>query len=436
MAVLFNIIIVFLLVFCNGFFVSVEFAMVKVRKSRIDTLVLEGNRKARYTKKVVDDLNSYLSACQLGITLASLGLGWVGEPTVSNLIRPVFELFRLPIGTIHTVSIIIGFIVITGFHIVLGELVPKSLAIITAEKIAIYTAMPLLVFYKTTYPVIWVFNQSTNLVLKIFNISQADEHEAAHTDEEIKLLVEESHKHGLVDDTELTFVDNIFDFSETTVRQIMIPRPDMVCIYIEDSFEETIEVIMKEQLTRYPVCKKNKDNIIGFVHIKDLFGLKIQEGNINIESVKRDVLFVPETMSISVLFRMFQKEKEQMAIIVDEYGGTSGLVTIEDILEEIVGEIQDEFDEEGEEITTNDEGCYLVDGKVLIEDINELLDIDIEIENVDTIGGWVSSELEELPQINRKVEYGGYEFIITKCDRKRISKILIRRLDKECDEEE
>lgn len=428
MIILINIIIVFLLVFMNGFFVATEFAMVKVRKSRIETLVLEGNRAAKHTLKVVNDLNSYLSACQLGITLASLGLGWIGEPTVSDMLAPIFKLFHLSEGVTHSISFILGFAIITAFHIVLGELAPKSLAIISAEKIAMNTALPLIMFYKLTYPIMWAFNHSTDLVLKIFGISQVDEHEAAHTDEEIKLLVEDSYKHGLIDKTELTFVDNIFDFSEKTVKEIMIPRTDMACIFLEDSFDEIIAFALDEQITRYPVCKNSKDNVIGFIHIKDLYKQKIEGNNQNIEGIIRELKFVPESLSISKLLKIFKQERVQMAIIIDEYGGTAGLVTIEDILEEIVGEIQDEFDEEYDEITKNEDGNYIVDGKLVLEDINELLKINIESENIDTIGGWIYSQLKSYPQVNDKINYEDYEFIILKCDRKRISKVLIKTI--------
>ncbi|AGX44012.1 hemolysin family protein [Clostridium saccharobutylicum] len=425
MNILMDIIIVFLLVFMNGFFVAAEFAMVKVRKSRVETLVSEGNTNAKHTLKVVNDLNSYLSGCQLGITLASLGLGWVGEPAVSNMLSPIFNMFNLSEGTIHSISFVLAFSIITGFHIVLGELVPKSLAIITAEKIAMYTALPLIMFYNLTYPIMWLFNHTTNFILKIFGFSQMDEHEEAHTDEEIKLLVEESYKHGLIDKTELTFVDNIFDFSEKTVKDIMIPRTDMTCIFLEDSFDEIIKYALAEQLTRYPVCKDSKDNISGFIHIKDLYRLKIEGNNENIQSIIREIKFIPESMSISELLKIFKKEKIQIAIVIDEYGGTFGLVTIEDILEEIVGEIQDEFDEETEEIKKTKEGNYIVDGKVHIEYINELLDIEIEMEHIDTIGGWIYSKLKSYPQVNDKINYKEYEFIILKCDSKRINKILI-----------
>lgn len=425
MIILINIIIVFLLVFMNGFFVAAEFAVVKVRKSRIETLVLEGDKSAKHTLKVVNDLNSYLSGCQLGITLASLGLGWVGEPAVSAMLMPIFNLFDLSEGTIHSISFVLGFSIITGLHIVLGELVPKSLAIITAEKVAMYTSLPLIMFYNFTYPIMWAFNHATNWVLKIFGLSQVDEHDAAHTDEEIKLLVEESYKHGLIDKTELTFVDNIFDFSEKTVKEVMIPRTDMACIFLEDSFDEIIEYALSEQITRYPVCKDSKDNISGFIHIKDLYRLKIEGNSENIESIIREIKFVPESMSISELLKIFKKEKMQMSIVIDEYGGTFGLVTIEDILEEIVGEIKDEFDDESEDIKITKDGNYIVDGKVLLEDVNELLDIEIETENIDTIGGWIYSQSSLYPQVNDKISYKKHEFIILKCDSKRISKILI-----------
>lgn len=413
----------------NAFFVATEFSIVKVRKSKIETLVLEGNKRAKYTLKVVNNLNSYLSACQLGITLASLGLGWIGEPSVSDVLMPIFNLFKVPSNIVHSISFILAFAIITSLHIVLGELAPKSIAIIGTEAIALNTSLILIVFYKITYPIMWAFNHSTNLVLKIFGIKQVEEHEEAHTDEEIKLLVEESYEHGLIDKTELTFVDNIFDFSEKTVKDVMIPRTDMVCIYIDDSFDKIIDIALRNQLTRYPVCKEGKDNIIGFVHIKDLYKQKIQGENHNIQDILRDIKFVPESLSISELFKIFQKEKTQMAIVIDEYGGTSGLLTIEDILEEIVGDIQDEFDEDGKEITKTEDDNYVVDGKVVIENINKLLNVNIDEENIDTIGGWVYSQLTAYPQVNDKVTYDNYEFTVLKCDRKRISRLLIKNID-------
>ena len=423
---LINIIIVLLLVFMNAFFVATEFSMVKVRKSRIETLVAEGNNRAKYTLKVVRDLNSYLSACQLGITLASLGLGWVGEPAVARMLEPLFELMHLPETMVHSVSFVIGFSLITTFHIVLGELCPKSLAILFAEKIAMFTAMPLIFFYKLTYPIMWAFNHSTNLILKAFGVSQVDEAEEAHTDEEIKLLVEDSYKHGLIDKTEMALVDNIFDFTETTVKDIMIPRTDMACLFIDDTFEEIVSYTLNNPFTRYPICRENKDNIIGFVHIKDLYKQKV-EGKDNIDEVIRDINFIPESMSISELLKLFKKQKAQIAIIIDEYGGTFGLVTVEDILEEIVGEMQDEFDIGVNEIVKNDDGSYLVNGKVLLEDVTDLLGTEIEVENIDTIGGWLYSQLKPYPKVNDRIHYENYEVTILSCSKKRISSVQIKK---------
>ncbi|RDC49323.1 HlyC/CorC family transporter, partial [Acinetobacter sp. RIT592] len=404
------------------------FAMVKVRKSRIETLIIQGNKRAKRTLIVVKDLNSYLSACQLGITLASLGLGWVGEPAILRLLMPIFNLFNLPSSIEHSIAFIIAFSIITGCHIVFGELVPKSLAIISPEKIALSTAFPLIFFYKLTYPVMWIFNHSTNWILKVFGLSQVDEHESVHTDEEIKLLVEESYNHGLVDKTELTLVDNIFDFSDKTVKEIMVPRTDITNIFIEDSFDDIIAYTFEEQLTRYPVCKENKDNVIGFIHIKDLYKQKIEGNNQDIRHIIREIKLVPESMLISDLLKIFKKDKVQVALVIDEYGGTAGLVTIEDILEEIVGEIQDEFDEEEDAIIKCEDNSYIVDGKVLIEDITEFLYIDIEDDHIDTIGGWAYTQLDSYPKDNDRFTYKNYEFTILKCNRKRINKLLIKNL--------
>jgi len=429
MEIFINLFIVLLLVLMNGFFVATEFSMVKVRKSRIETLAFGGSVAAKYTRKVVNNLNSYLSACQLGITLASLGLGWIGEPAVAAMITPLFRHLNVSEVTIHSISFALGFSIITASHIVFGELVPKSMAIISAEKIALATALPLVFFYKATYPIMWVFNHSTNLILGIFGVSQVDEHESAHTDSEIMMLVEDSYKHGLIDQTELAFIDNIFNFSEKSVKEIMIPRTDMICFFKEDSFDEMLEIAMKEELTRYPICVHNKDNIIGFVHIKDLYKQKIQKGEKNIDKIIRNIISVPESISIGVLFKQLQKEKAQLAVAFDEYGGTAGLVTIEDILEEIVGEIQDEFDDEVDQIEKLENGAYSIDGSLRIEDVNELLNIDIELSDSDTIGGWIYSMIGTSPQINQKIKYKEYEFLITKCNKKRISRITVSIID-------
>lgn len=403
--------------------------MVKVRSSRIDTLVQDGNRRARFASTLTTNLDAYLSACQLGITLASLGLGWVGEPTISHMIEPLLEKMHFSEVAISTVSFIIAFTVITVFHIVLGELAPKTYAIRKAESVTLWTAIPLIAFHKVMYPFIFLLNGTANRMLKSVGIEPAAEHESAHTEEEIRILMKESHKSGLIDNTELTLVDNIFDFAETHAREIMIPRTEMTCLYVNLPFEENQAIALKEMHTRYPVCDRDKDNIIGFIHIKDL--LKITQQGINdIRQITRPMTTVPDSMHISNLLKLMQKKKTQIAILIDEYGGTSGLVTLEDIMEEIVGEIQDEFDEERADIEAKEDGTHSIDGMMLIQEVNSYFGTEIESDDYDTIGGWIYAQIENPPAVGLRVYYPvGYEFIIEETDHLRVSRIQLRKRD-------
>ncbi|NLP42062.1 MAG: HlyC/CorC family transporter [Veillonellaceae bacterium] len=430
-AIVFNIVLVFFLVALNGFFVAAEFAMVKVRSTRLDTLIMEGNARAKYAKNITDHLDSYLSACQLGITLASLGLGWVGEPAVGAMIEPALTSLGLPSDVIHTISFAIAFSIITALHIIIGELAPKSLAIQKSEGVTLWTAMPLIGFYKLMYPFIWVLNAISNKLLGVFGVEVVGEHQAAHTEEEIRILMEESHKQGYIDQTELTFVDNIFNFAERHAREVMIPRTDMVCLYVQNSFEENLEIALTEELTRYPLCNEDKDNIIGFIHIKDLLSAAARGQHPNIRDLVRSVVAVPESMAISDLLKLLQKDRAQLAIVVDEFGGTAGLVTVEDILEEIVGEIQDEFDEERPLIENRGPDEHSVDGKLLIEEVNNALGLKLDSETFDTMGGWIYSRIEMPPQVNQKIVHEGHEFIIEEVDNRRVNRVLIRKLAEE-----
>jgi CBS domain containing-hemolysin-like protein len=423
---LFNILLVMFLVFLNGFFVAAEFAMVKVRNSRLETLVLEGHQRAKFAQKLTGNLDGYLSACQLGITLSSLGLGWVGEPAVSKMIQPILTNFGFSDLMMQTVAFAIAFSLITFLHIVLGELAPKSLAIQKSEGVTIGTAPFMIVFYKVMYPFIWFLNGTANRLLRMLGIEPAREHDAAHTEEEIRILMEESHKSGFINKTELSLVDNIFDFSERNAREVMIPRTDMICLYADHSFDENLAIALQEQMTRYPVCNRDKDNIIGFIHIKDLFAALSQDRK-NISELIRPVISVPESAQISSLLKMMQKKRAQLAIVIDEYGGTAGLLTIEDIIEEIVGEIQDEFDEERPSIETKDNETYSIDGRVLLEDATDFLGFRIESEDVDTIGGWMYSQIGSPPKVNQRVEFDEFEFIITEVDHYRINRVLVKK---------
>ncbi|HBF5516029.1 TPA: HlyC/CorC family transporter [Clostridioides difficile] len=418
--------LIVMLVLINAFFVACEFAMVKLRSSRIDTMITEGNNNAKRCKIIKDNLNSYLSACQLGITLCSLALGWMGESTVKELILPIVSVFNLSESIIYTISISISFLIITMMEVVIGELVPKALALYNTEKIMLSTSFLLVGFYKLTYPIIYFFNLSTDLFLKPFGYSQADEVDEPHTGDEIRLLVEESYKSGLIDESEQRLVDNIFEFEEKKIREIMVPRIDMVCIYESDSEEKILAILKEEGVTRYPVCRKNKDDILGFVHIRDLYNQKINENKIELEEILRDIIYISENLTIDKALERIRKEKLQLAIVVDEYGGTSGVVTIEDILEEIVGEIQDEFDKEETHIKKIGAGSYLVDGTESINYINKYFGLDIEHDGFDSIGGWISYMLGSNIKVNQSVTFENYNFTILELDKLRVVKLIIK----------
>ena len=409
----------------NGFFVAAEFCCVKMRTSRLETLIQEGNKQAKYAKKLTDELDESLSVTQLGITLASLGLGWVGEPFVAELILPLTRSagFNDTVG--HTIALVIAFTIITSLHIILGELTPKSMAISNTEKILLTIALPMLIFWKVMYPFVWLLNKTANFVSHHLGLSQS-EGEIAHNPEEIRLLMEESRKQGLVDDTEVDFVDNVFDFTELNVREIMVPRTDMVCIYLDKPYEENLKTILEEQMTRYPICNEDKDHIIGFLHVKDLMESLVTGKKVSFRRLARKVFVVPESMDVSVLLKTMQKNRSQLAIVVDEYGGTAGMVTIEDIIEEIVGEIQDEFDEERPTIEKRSENIYSIDARMLLEDLDDLIGINIEDEDVDTVGGWLYDKLGTEPQIGQQSSYEGNIFSIEEVEGLRITRILIQ----------
>lgn len=426
-----KLLLVLLLVLLNGFFVAAEFALVKVRGSRLTQLVNEGNVRADKTLQVTRNLDAYLSATQLGITLASLGLGWVGEPVIAKLIiEPLMHAVHAPHYLVHPVAIVVSFILITFLHIVLGELAPKSLAISKPEATALWLSAPLMMFYRIAFPAIWLLNSMANFVLGRFGIEPAHEHEASHTEEEIRILMKQSQKSGHIDKDELTLVENIFDFSERVAREVMIPRIMIETLYTDLSFEENFDIAIKTRLTRYPLAEKDKDHLIGFLHVADLYHAALfnkDQENIDIRSLARPIAHVPESMEVSQVLRVMQKDRAQMVVVIDEYGGTAGILTLEDLMEEIVGDINDEFNVELPEIQILPDRIS-VDGRVLIEKINELFEIDIEDEDVDTLGGWMMSELNDIPHVGVKIEFDGIEFEITEIDHLRILRIDIHSL--------
>ncbi|WP_240633294.1 hemolysin family protein [Paenibacillus montanisoli] len=426
--ILLNLCVVLILVLLNGFFVAAEFSIVKVRQSRLTQLSNEGHKRAKYALAVNRKLDAYLSATQLGITLASLGLGWVGEPAISDLIvEPIFFHLGWTDDTlVHTVSVLIGFLVITFLHIVLGELAPKSLAIQKSESTSLWLSAPLLFFYRMFLPVIWLLNGSANKLLKLFGVEPAGEHDSAHTEEEIRILMDQSAKSGIIDKDELRLFDNIFEFSDRLAREVMLPRTDMDCLYANLSFEENMKIVYASKHTRYPVCVEDKDQLIGFVHITDLLTSDPDEEQ-TLQKFLRPILNVPESMEISHVLKLMQRKHSQLAIVVDEYGGTAGMLTTELILEEIVGEIHDEFDNTQPDIVVKGD-VTSVDGRMLIEEINDMFHLDIEDEDVDTIGGWLFTQLEGNPDKGKKVMFADYAFEVAESERLRVLRVFIYRV--------
>ncbi|HBN09478.1 MAG TPA: hypothetical protein DD435_12785 [Cyanobacteria bacterium UBA8530] len=415
----FNLLLVLFFIFLNGFFVAAEFAMVKIRPSRLQQLVQEGHSQAKIAQHITDHLDAYLSACQLGITLASLALGALGEPVIGDMIEPGLQALRVPDAAIHTIAFTISFIIITMLHIVLGELAPKSLAIRNAEGTTLFVALPLKIFHDVFLPAIWALNGMANRILHLIGIPPVSEHEAAHTEEEIRILMHESAKSGLIDQSEMAMFNKMFRFSDRSAHEIMVPRVDMICIDRNAPFAEIRALSIDEGRTRYPVCDGGKDNVVGFVHIRDLFTAKRED----IDSITREVLAVPGNHELSAVLRKMQKAKAQLAIVMDEYGGTAGMLTIEDILEEIVGEIQDEFDDERPLIEQQGD-AFSIDGNMLIEDLNKAFCLSIETE-AESLGGWMYSLLGRAPLYGDTIEEGGVRFFVAELDHLRIVRVRI-----------
>lgn len=375
----------------TAFFVATEFAIVKIRPTQIDYLIESGNKRAVHAKKILNNLDGYLSACQLGITVTALGLGWLGEPTIMRLLSPLFDEFNLNATITSVLSFAIAFIIITFLHVVIGELAPKTIAIQKAEEITLLLAKPLIWFYKLMYPFIWLLNGSARQVIRLFGFKPIDDHEVAHTEEELRLILSESYKSGEINQAEMTYVNNIFEFDERVAKEIMVPRTEIICFYKENSFDKNIEIVYEGQFTRYPVADNDKDSIIGLINIKDIVTGRFDKNKpITVDKYIRPIIHVSEVTPIKQLLLKMQKERIHMAIVNDEYGGTAGLVTVEDILEEIVGEIRDEFDvNESPLVEKQDNNSMVVSGKLQLEEVNELLGIDLDEEAIDTIGGWI-----------------------------------------------
>lgn len=413
----------FVFVAINAFFVAAEFSIVKIRRSRLEEIQAHGNKKAKLAIQVTSSLDSYLSATQLGITLASLALGWIGEPALAIIIDPLFGhwLKDDPI-LMHSVSIATAFTIITLLHVVFGELVPKSIAIQKTESAVMLVVRPLYLFAKIFKPIIYIFDHLAAFALKLIGIQPAHESDLVHSEEEIKLIAGASQRGGIIDKTESEIIKNAVDFSDKIAREIMVPRQDMECLYLENSYDENLDIVKQTNHTRYPVCDEDKDNIIGMIHLRDIL---MKEGEKDITKMLREVLFVPESISVSEVLHTMKKRHIHMAIVIDEYGGTSGLISLEDVLEELVGDIQDEHDTADDVYEKRlEDGSFEFLGMTLLDEAMEYMGLrTLDEHEEDTIGGYVFGLLARKPKVGDVVDCPLCRFEILEIDGFRVKKV-------------
>lgn len=428
--------LVLFFVLLNAFFVAAEFAIVKVRSTQLDALVDEGNSSAIVARKALKNLDGYLSATQLGITLASIALGMVGEPYVARVIQPL--MWKLGVtndAIISSVSIGIGFGVVTFLHVVLGELTPKSLAIRKSLATTLVISGPLHFFYVLFKPAIWILNGTANWLLKtLFRLEPASESELAHSEEELRHIVAESQNAKEVTETEKDILLNALALNDRCVRDVMTPRNQVVSLDAGNTFEENLKVAVDCKHTRYPLVEGHLDNSVGLIHIKDLLGL-VGRPAADLRSIKRDLPMVPEMMPIDKLLRFFLDKHVHLALAVDEYGGTVGVVTLDNVLEEIVGDIQDEFDQENSEFRRVNDDEFIVEGTLNLYELTDQAGLELESEEVTTIGGYVTHLLGHLPKVGEKVIIEDYEVTTTKADPRRVQLLHFKRLEKPADAE-
>lgn len=383
----FNLLLALVLVVANGFFVAAEFALVKVRISRVEHLIAQRRMFAKTARWLAQRLERSLSACQLGITMASLALGWVGEPAFAALLEPLLRMVNInSAAVLHTMSFLIGFTIITALHLVIGEQAPKIFAIRQPEVMLLWTAVPMKAFYVLTYPLMIGLNATTAKLLKLIGLKEAGEHEVPHTEEEIRALLREAHIHGNLTGNEHRLLDAVFDFDDVICRRIMLPRGEVEFVDIHDPLAETIAMIRRTKHTRYPVCDGSLDEVLGVLHVKDLIGRPLDDG-FELRSIMRPPKKVPESMPISKLLRHFQGTHQLLAFVIDEYGTVIGVVTLENVLEEIIGNVADEFDVEAPDIVPDGPGAYVIDGSTQVVDVERRLGLSFGETDADSMSG-------------------------------------------------
>lgn len=434
--ILINWVIIAVLLLLNGYFVAAEFAFVKVRKTRIEELTEDGNFDAKLALETLKDLDEFIAAVQVGVTVASIGIGWVGEITIAKMLTPVLAFLPQGLQAVaaHTVSTVIAFLVITFLHVLIGEQVPKCLALQYPEKISLATAKSMRVMVWVCKPFVWLLTKTGSLIMKLFKIDMVKGSGLVHSMEEIDMLINASYDGGMLNETEKDMLHNVVKFSDLTAKQVMVPRTDMACFSDDMPMDEVYQFAAENQYTRYPVYQEDVDHIVGFIHVKDLYANSIEDADVTVDKLIRPILMVPETITMDNLVLEFKKRKAQIAIVVDEFGGTSGLITLEDLLEEIFGDVQDEFDEEEEfEIKKVGEDTYLVDAMMRLDDFIEYFEInerDIDDEDIDTVAGLVVKLLGRLADEGDRVEFDDLLFIVKETDGARIAMLVVKRVAK------
>ena len=418
---------------------AAEFALVKVRKTRLEQLCNEGNSNAKKALKLVNDTNRMLAAAQLGVTIASIALGWVAESTIVQLIEPVIKLLPLnSVVTAHVIAVPISFVLVTYFHVLLGEQLPKCIALRHPETIALAISTPMDMFITLLKPFVWLLQISGDKILCACHANSEDA-SLVHSTEELDMLVDASYNEGVLNETEAEMLHNMFKFSDLMAKQVMIPRTDMICIPNDISYEDLNKVALENQYTRYPVYEENIDKILGFIHVKDLYSLAMNKETYSMEKLIRPLMLVPETMTLDNLIIEFKRLHIQMAVVIDEFGGTSGLITLEDVLEEIIGDVQDEFDEEVEaDIKEIGENTYIANAMIRIDELVEFFDLqesEFEEDDVETIAGLVVKLLGRIANVDDSVTFNGLTFTVTEVDGARITKLKIYKEPAPADEE-
>ncbi|WP_254832376.1 hemolysin family protein [Haloglomus salinum] len=418
------------LVVLNGFFVAAEFAFVRIRGTSVEQLAAEGRPGSGTLQEVMVDLDDYLATTQLGITIASLGLGWVGEPAVASLIEPVLAPV-LPTNLIHLVAFAVGFSLITFLHVVFGELAPKTLAIAQTERLSLFLAPPMKLFYYILYPGIVVFNGAANAFTRALGVPPASETDETLGERELLRVLTRSGEEGDIDVAEVTMIERVFDLDDTVVREVMVPRPDVVSVPADASLSELQSVILETGHTRYPVLDADDaDQVVGFVDVKDVLRAEVEDGETeSVGDIAREIIIAPETMALSDLLRQFREDHQQMAAVIDEWGAFEGIATVEDVVEALVGDLRDEFDLDEHEpsVRERDAEGYDIDGGVPLSKVNETLEGDFTSEEVETIGGLVLERLNRAPERGDRVEVAGYVVEVTSVEGTRISTVRVHR---------